>query len=621
MKIQARFRNRILRMLLLSSLIPVAVWMVLAYWQSESTLQKFAERDLFNTVERAALRIEAWDTRVHTALIMLREGLKREGENRHEWLSILKAAANVHPSIYTAALADERGYLIYRSDDQAQAYYGDRAWFKNAMLGKIYREFVVSRVYSKPASCVSSAVSLKRKPYVVVICAFTEKMLSNFGELVTGSTGRIFIVDEMGRLLAHPSQPPLSAIDSGPEKAALELVRTSREGRAEFTFQEKTFISYSRTLAQGWLVIALQDKGEIVGIARSYLDRPLLFTLLTLALLLVLTIFVVERATLPLRNVSEALEQVGGSNFEVRVPVQDNELAILTRSFNVMAERLQSTFGEIKEKESLLERHQQDLQQQIREQSQKLLYSSKMSSLGEMAGGIAHEINNPLTIINIHLQKLRSQLDRTEALDKASAIALLDKMETTIQRITQIIRGLRTFSRDGSKDPFVLENISSVIQDAVSLCAESLRAKNIRLEVVPTDLEIECQPVQIAQVLLNLLSNAKDAVAQTADRWIKIETRDFKTKICISVTDSGSGVPENLRDKLMQPFFTTKEVGQGTGLGLSISKGIVEQHEGQLLYNSESQNTQFMVILPKHQTMSSNPKQPSWPTAVPQNLE
>lgn len=237
----------------------------------------------------------------------------------------------------------------------------------------------------------------------------------------------------------------------------------------------------------------------------------------------------------------------------------------------------------------------------IEDQKISIQASAKLSALGEMAGGIAHEINNPLAIIQmraVHLREVQKRGEMSQALLAESAEAI----ERMTDRIACIIRGLRTFARDARKDPFKQELVAKVIEETLSICRERFRHRNIRLEVIVScpEAAVECRATEISQVLLNLLNNAADAVAGSPEAWVLIEALEQAEGVEVRVTDSGRGIPSAIREKMMQPFFTTKEVGKGTGLGLSISKGIVDSHRGQLWYEP-GLNTRFVVRLPKTQ--------------------
>jgi signal transduction histidine kinase len=117
---------------------------------------------------------------------------------------------------------------------------------------------------------------------------------------------------------------------------------------------------------------------------------------------------------------------------------------------------------------------------------------------------------------------------------------------------------------------------------------------------------LECRPTQITQVLLNLLNNARDAAEESEERWVQLDVTELADWIRISVTDSGKGIPVEIREKIMSPFFTTKAVGKGTGLGLSITKSIVDSHRGTLILDEESVQTRFVIELPKRQPQEAH---------------
>ena len=232
---------------------------------------------------------------------------------------------------------------------------------------------------------------------------------------------------------------------------------------------------------------------------------------------------------------------------------------------------------------------------------QKLIQASKMSSLGEMAGSIAHEINSPLTVIALSAEQLEmAAMDETVDADSVARIS--GRITETVNRITKIIRGLKSFSRNAELDPMVVTTLSSLVGDTLELCREKFRYKGVDLRVgaIP-DVNLICRPTELSQVLLNLLNNAFDAVenaeANQSQRWVQVAVRVEGEWVSLTVTDSGTGIPETIASRMLEPFYTTKELGKGTGLGLSISKGIIETHGGQLYYDRSNPNTSFVVEL------------------------
>jgi len=243
---------------------------------------------------------------------------------------------------------------------------------------------------------------------------------------------------------------------------------------------------------------------------------------------------------------------------------------------------------------------------QIIEQQHKLNYSAKMTALGEMASGIAHEINNPLGTINATSTAI-SNLLKKKNFDDPFVFKSLEKINTTVDRIAKIIKGLRNFSREASQDELQLTHISEILQDTLSLCSESLKKNQIDIKVNHPypDSAIFCRPAEISQVLLNLLSNATAVLSQhNGERIIEILTTRSEELITIEVSNTGPLIAEEIKNKIFQPFFTTKPVGEGTGLGLSISTGIMKSHQGSLELKKNCPRTTFVLTFPRK--LSSN---------------
>jgi len=237
-------------------------------------------------------------------------------------------------------------------------------------------------------------------------------------------------------------------------------------------------------------------------------------------------------------------------------------------------------------------------EQALNAQREKLVAASKMSSLGEMAGGVAHEINNPLAIIVGQTSLLKRYMER-EFLDAEPLTTGLLKIENTAQRIAKIVNGLRSFSRNSEHEPMQKVHFSDIVDQTLDLCREKFRHHDIEFIVdVETGILLECRAAQIAQVIMNLLSNAYDAVRERETKWIRLDVYSTESAVHILVADSGEGISAGIRDKIMQPFFTTKEVGKGTGLGLSISRGISEDHGGSLFYDADAPHSTFVFTLP-----------------------
>ena len=242
-----------------------------------------------------------------------------------------------------------------------------------------------------------------------------------------------------------------------------------------------------------------------------------------------------------------------------------------------------------------------DMEAQIEANKVQLVASARLSALGMMAGGVAHEINNPLGIIHALASDLRDMVKEEGSAPPELVARNSARIRETADRIARIVKSLRQISREGSRDKLYPTRVGKVMEATLAICRERFRANAVELilpQSVP-DLNVSCREVQIEQILLNLLQNAFDAVAeQPGGRWVRLNIRSSEDSVVFSVTDSGPGIPEELRPHIMEPFFTTKPIGKGTGLGLSLSKSIAEEHGGKLEYSEDQGHTCFTLALP-----------------------
>lgn len=229
-----------------------------------------------------------------------------------------------------------------------------------------------------------------------------------------------------------------------------------------------------------------------------------------------------------------------------------------------------------------------------------LIHHEKMAALGKLAAWTAHEINNPLAIIQGNATLLKS-MPLAEHPKGKTVLDLAATIEQTSLRISRIIKSMRNFARDSKNDPMDIVPISSLIQDAVALCQSKFQKSNIdfQLPKLTDDQFVICRSADICQVFINLLTNAYDALEGKENQWVRIEVKEREEFFEFAVVDSGEGVPEEIRDRVQDPFFTTKIAGKGTGLGLSISRMILDAHHGKLFLDESSEHTRFVFTLRK----------------------
>ena len=242
-----------------------------------------------------------------------------------------------------------------------------------------------------------------------------------------------------------------------------------------------------------------------------------------------------------------------------------------------------------------------ELQNKVMIQRQLLLESAKYQSLGQMASNLAHDINNPLFAIQGKLHQMRNLLSR-EQLDQKKCDQIVESVEATILKLSQIVKGITTFAREGRGDQMVSIRVEELVEGNLALALDRIKILRIDLEVrITPNIQVICYPSFLSQILLNLINNAIDALEGRELKKIIVEAHIENEWVHIIVKDSGSGVPVEIENKIFDSFFTTKAFGKGTGIGLSIAKGLAEAHSGDLKYQRSSNLTNFILRLPSYE--------------------
>jgi two-component system NtrC family sensor kinase len=381
------------------------------------------------------------------------------------------------------------------------------------------------------------------------------------------------------------------------------------EGRA---WNDRAFV------VRDWYITAYEpirnSSGQIIGILYvGTLERPYIDTakrvMLTFALmaslcvlfLLILLYFSTTRIIKPLQGMVAATHQIadGDLNHKVEIDSQD-EIGQLATAFNQMTEKLKAANKELVDWGTTLEKKVEERTRELVEMQARLIQSEKLASLGKLAAGIAHEINNPLGGVLIYTHLL---LEDTEK--DSSQYENLKKIVKETTRCKDIVKGLLEFSRP--KEPeMVPTDIHEALNRALAIFEPQALFQNIKIEKQYSEIpHIVADSSQLQQVFTNIIANAAEAMTGSGVLTIRTSLENQTGRIKIEFSDTGHGIkPENMT-RLFEPFFTTKEVGKGTGLGLAISYGIVQRHQGSIEVQSEfGKGTTFIIILPIKRNVS-----------------
>jgi signal transduction histidine kinase len=241
-------------------------------------------------------------------------------------------------------------------------------------------------------------------------------------------------------------------------------------------------------------------------------------------------------------------------------------------------------------------------------------HSSHLAALGEMAGGMAHEINNPLTVLSLHSSCIRKFIIK-EKPDIEKLNYILDKMDKSIYKIVDIIQGMMSLSKDPNNEPQQKILADDLISDTLKLISERLVNHNIDINYDNRAFlqnHIKCQKNVMTQVILSLITNAYEELGNSrqdkgynaAPDWIEVSGEVSGGNLIIKIIDSGRGIPKDVMYKIFEPFYTTKKEGNGTGLGLSMAQQMVHRNDGDLYIDPGSVFTSFNIKLPLHDKVS-----------------
>ncbi len=640
-----RIRSHIFVSVFLATVVPLVALALAASYYSEYNYQREIKREVLTSLQRVSVEIshELQNSR-NLALGISRATAVREflpilqaihDDESHPSIRLLRRKLNrylqgfqtIIPGEFTIRLLDYRGdTLVKVSHNKTSAAQYESLQGINYVEHQIATPEFVKKIEKLPQGEVSFVSlphhALERShnivrpllDYVVPLYAGEQwlgslvvtlsgeqldRILNNFTRLYQG---KIFLVEN------NPDNPSRHGLLVYDEKSGVHITGNRIPAR----YLDKTLLAqlFSDSEQEDEGVIQLDEKrvyfaefypypNRLIGwISAIEIDENILFApfknnrmaiwlvaATALLITLIMTGFAVRKISRPICNLATQLKNFADGNYAQRANTDQSiaEIQTLSSSFNYMADTLVHTQNERDKAQDMV------------------LQSNKLASIGQMAAGIGHEINNPLNNILSYSTLISREVAKNAAdLDPRSLQRLqtdIDALRSETLRASEIIKGILNFAR---QMPPQLQNFSvrEWLEKAVALVQQTAKSRHITIELhYQGNDNYRGDPAQLQQVIINLLLNAIQASPNDSQIDIEVTLNDHQLEV--SITDQGSGIAENQLNNIYDPFFTTKEEGEGSGLGLSISLGIIESHQGKLvIQNNPQHGVTATIILP-----------------------
>ncbi len=366
--------------------------------------------------------------------------------------------------------------------------------------------------------------------------------------------------------------------------------------------------SNMETIGEARICLTMANLG--LEITRSQTASILLTFMVVITAIIIMTAFV-RIITRPIESLVNVTDQISKGDLDRTVDIsRHDEIGLLAESFNRMIVSLKHSQEEIEEYNRTLEEKIIERTRELEDAQQQLVQSEKLAGIGQLAAGVAHELNNPLGGILGYAQFTLEKMEKKdiETLDEKDYVSFkryIKDIETQSKRCKAIVQNLLKFSRSSNKIEFQDTDINQVLRETLTFVEHQfvMKQMTLRKEFDTTIPIIQGNPGQLQQVFTNMLINGLHASAAGSE--VVVSTRflpplgEFPGTIEIDFADNGVGISEQNMKKIFEPFFTTKEVGTGTGLGLSVSYGIIKDHNGEIKVKSIlNKGTTFTVIIP-----------------------
>jgi len=401
--------------------------------------------------------------------------------------------------------------------------------------------------------------------------------------------------------ICHAAKKPLEKIDvpstsriySAPDKhRILGMIDPIYNEKDCYTAECHTHPETQKVLGVLDVMVSLQDIDEEIAYGRFQI---IMFALICLAsVFAAIGLFIHKYVTRPVRKLEQGVEAIAKGDFEFEVDATGNdEIGSLAKSFNRVREELKESYEKLRGKIEAADEDLKKAYKELQTKQEQLIQSEKLASIGKLAAGVAHEINNPLTGVLTFACLLRDDLEKDDPKREDAEVIIKET-----QRCSSIVRNLLDFSRQTQPQKMSM-GVNEIAEKALSILEHQSAFRNIKIirEFDPALPQIMVDKDKIQQVFINLLTNAQEAMPEGGSVTITTTRTEDGKDIEVRVADTGCGIAESDLPRIFDPFFSTKE--KGTGLGLSVTQGIIASHKGTIEVKSKKvAGTTFTIRLP-----------------------
>lgn len=531
-------------------------------------------------------------------------------------------------------IVDQHGALVASSSDPGHYYYGDELWWKAVQMGNGDQVHISGMIpahegsFRTPEETIDIAVPILDDRQRIVIGAVKASyrfdiLFAMIKQIHIGQTGHAMLFDDAGNPLvcpilprqAHriPSQLMAMIVSSEP---GWGIADDDGHGATD-TVVGYAPVSQLRLPDNPWHVFVRQQPVESYAPIRDQVRNLAIIGLVMLGLLWAIGRYVAARIARPIQILQTGVEAISQGTYDRPLHIHTgDEFEELAAAVHRMADRLQVSRAELEGLNQDLARRVEEKTQEITRHMRSLELAERLASLGKVASGIAHEINNPLGIILNRIECMEADASRSPV--PVEVRRDLVAVRAQAERILRVTRSILTFSR-GTVSTLKPVDINCVVRSCVAIAGERVSALSVGLESITAS---SLPPVmgdrdRLETVILNLINNGIDAVSPMGvDGIVSVRTQptqiDGRPGVQITVSDNGPGIPNEIIDRVFDPFFSTKPVGQGTGLGLFLTYGIVSDHRGRIEVKNGEKGARFVVSLPTVGSSTAVEEEEAW---------